>query len=622
MASEKPSWKQRFTHQQLERKRYMDRIGQRRTRMHLKRTVTALEERLSLLLEQQPDILIQQLMAENEMLQASLSNMESRMGMILQCSRESLEESANWNTSTAVAGTNTAASASASSSASTNAAPPAIYAPKTGRQQSRAIQSPNPGEVKTMCDIGVQTDRDLAWETASLAGTLPFFDHVLFHGVSSLPWKESSLPASDFWPTARTELVETILSWKFRGQHGLGFEFLLKCCGLEQAPVSLNLLEIRRRILSKNFWEYIHDRLLKPDHLGGPSRLDLETQSWQPLTSLECEQRAVALCACEVTTRWRKLFRSETECIAMYWSLYTYFLFLSVPSEENLLSCPPWLWPTRSQLTCEHPGFIDFLIWPALRDKLISTWHQYKVKSLSIEFVRHFEIQSCGSLKDQTLLRVKEDLSGLDLDPRFKTIIYELENWTLNDSFGLEFPDLLPCASERSSSSSPDDSTHAPSTVEANDGIHNEAQVQHGPEGSFMGPDLVSANSTTNTLLQHNSGVTGPESPTRSHRTPSFNSWTCDRDSMGIPGAHTPQITDALPELPLSEGSLKEPKELELPDASVFPSGFHMDDGAFFPHTSFQEGSLSDWCQHIIFDGLQTGTRGNMDGGLAQNSWF
>ncbi|RMD44880.1 hypothetical protein DV735_g351, partial [Chaetothyriales sp. CBS 134920] len=51
------------------------------------------------------------------------------------------------------------------------------------------------------------------------------------------------------------------------------------------------------------------------------------------------------------------------------------------PSEENYLRLPEWMQPTETQLDTPHPAWLDFIHWPAMRDKMIANYHDFPFDS-------------------------------------------------------------------------------------------------------------------------------------------------------------------------------------------------------------------------------------------------
>ena len=87
-------WKERYTEEQLEKKRLADRLSQQRLRRESKRAVADLEERLELSIRGEHATLIRRLLNENSMLRSVVSHYRSRLGDIMVLSQECLDHDA------------------------------------------------------------------------------------------------------------------------------------------------------------------------------------------------------------------------------------------------------------------------------------------------------------------------------------------------------------------------------------------------------------------------------------------------------------------------------------------------------------------------------------------------
>lgn len=206
----RPNWKSRFSEKQLERKRFTDRLSQRRSRQQTKRDVVELEEKLRLAVEGNDNDLIHGLMQENAALRASLERFQSKMESIALSSRQCLEESEE------------------------ESADP--YAPRSDDKNSkervrspRKAHSSKPEQRKAARD---PLSRDLCASDA-----LPSHvekKSIIFRAAVVIGWDlrvENQLSVDT--------LVELIVAWKVEQGHGLGFDFLVEHLNLDEAPTSL-----------------------------------------------------------------------------------------------------------------------------------------------------------------------------------------------------------------------------------------------------------------------------------------------------------------------------------------------------------------------------------------------
>jgi hypothetical protein len=186
-------WKDRFTPRQLERKRKVDRVGQRRTREQLKKSVTELTARVELLTQGQDNIIVDRLIAQNEELNSKFMDIKTRLTSIQELSNHPLSGEGDSNG---------------------ESPPPA----RSARSVSRLAL----GELATR-----NTERKVD------VSKLPFFNSV---NLVRSPRSETGTLGHD--PNTETippqELVDMIMSWKINAQHGLSFEFLMACSGFDR----------------------------------------------------------------------------------------------------------------------------------------------------------------------------------------------------------------------------------------------------------------------------------------------------------------------------------------------------------------------------------------------------
>ncbi|KAJ5350810.1 hypothetical protein N7541_008537 [Penicillium brevicompactum] len=87
--AQKQSWKAKFSDKQLERKRQLDRINQRRTRQQSKQSTALLKDKVDLLMQGDHKTLLERMMAENEAMRAKLNVFQAKFEHVHQISRES-----------------------------------------------------------------------------------------------------------------------------------------------------------------------------------------------------------------------------------------------------------------------------------------------------------------------------------------------------------------------------------------------------------------------------------------------------------------------------------------------------------------------------------------------------
>ncbi|KAL4784102.1 hypothetical protein BJX76DRAFT_232342 [Aspergillus varians] len=113
---------------------------------------------------------------------------------------------------------------------------------------------------------------------------------------------------------------------------------------------------------------------------------------------------------------------------------------LSEPSESNLAHLPKFMRERPSQHRIIHKPLIDFVVWPALRERLILFPHQHCSERFwsmfwtCFRFTWPYRLQDCFLQQGQTGL--------YRLSDAFTKSFYDLQNWCMTPEFFLEFPDL------------------------------------------------------------------------------------------------------------------------------------------------------------------------------------
>ncbi|RTE68470.1 hypothetical protein BHE90_017150 [Fusarium euwallaceae] len=432
-ASSKTNWKRRFTTEQLERKRLSDRLNQRRSRRESKDYIAELEKKLQSLTYGNYETLVNDLMRENDILKASLRQCRARMHKILRhATNECLNES-----NTGHAGG------------------------ETSGQHMRSL----PGSPVSLMTHG---------EKASVEGLFPeapcsFDFNSNVHGSSPKPDTPTvsiifeaarlMLPPSlrpQLSPLTREEWMQSLLSWEMFRPNNPDYSFLISHFDLEKEPACLSTETIENIIQMPNYDGHILDCLLQENDI----HYTLSTPLVDPTITIDAaerQRRAIILCVFKLIYPWQRYYKSLVEVGLVFWSMYKYFMFLIFPTESNLDELPAWLIPTPSQVVCKHPGFVDFLVWPTLRERLSLTWTHYNENQLIPPLIENFEVD----LEAHHALYLT-DVFPLSLDPKnqtiqlnrpFGTILQNLEWFKTRPEFGQLFPELMPCVNPSSSTS-------------------------------------------------------------------------------------------------------------------------------------------------------------------------
>jgi hypothetical protein len=303
-------WKDRFTPRQLERKRIIDRVGQRRTREQLKKTVAELTARVELLTQGQDNIIIDRLISQNEELNAKYIDLKARLTSIQQLS----------------------------------------HYPPGGEGQSNGESPPPEPSVQSISGPAVRKRATTTAKNATALALsqrkvdvtkLPFFNSVSLH---QSPRAETGTPGRDTDAIPSEELVDIIMSWKINALHGLSFDFLIACTGVDRIPdgpttglspvlicawryclADLITAQILKWVRRSDFSQQLYQSLSQSGEYVCPfatSECDIE----DPISEIETQRRAVLFCAFLVASLWRDIFTSTKVCHAQFWALYRYFM--------------------------------------------------------------------------------------------------------------------------------------------------------------------------------------------------------------------------------------------------------------------------------------------------------
>lgn len=80
---------------------------------------------------------------------------------------------------------------------------------------------------------------------------------------------------------------------------------------------------------------------------------------------------------CAATLNGFRPLRTWPEKIAVMYNMYVITRWLIVMNEENYMKMPWFLRPTPLQARREHPLWIDYVIWPDLREEMVREWDNF-----------------------------------------------------------------------------------------------------------------------------------------------------------------------------------------------------------------------------------------------------
>lgn len=142
--------------------------------------------------------------------------------------------------------------------------------------------------------------------------------------------------------------------------------------------------------------------------------------------------------------------RSSNEIVAIFWIVCKLFTWMAFPTLKNYLQIPPWYRPTQAQLSIAHPSYIDSLVFPLLREKLVYTHETYEtmglLKDLNSLFTVVWEPKLWLICQDTPLISLSpENPWDFQLEPSFEAAIWDLRSWRMSPEFTSIYPELASC---------------------------------------------------------------------------------------------------------------------------------------------------------------------------------
>ncbi|KAH7371321.1 hypothetical protein BKA64DRAFT_715482 [Cadophora sp. MPI-SDFR-AT-0126] len=241
------------------------------------------------------------------------------------------------------------------------------------------------------------------------------------------------------------------MAWKVRSGQCWDFGFLLshfqwqELSSLVKRGASPQNTTIKL-LTASNFYPRLLESIFGGTELDG-----LNSQDYQPLdqhwnfTGMMQQRRSAAFCAYVLVKQYRPYAASQLVSVVQFWSLLNYFIFLTFPTEENLKKIPRWLWPTKWQLRQDHPGVIDFVIWPGVRSALVQNCQTYKLPELFADLTRNFEFHDAQIWPNSVVIKASSDGTQLEIDPVFQKSMSDLRNYRVGPQFCQKYPRLAQC---------------------------------------------------------------------------------------------------------------------------------------------------------------------------------
>ena len=125
--------------------------------------------------------------------------------------------------------------------------------------------------------------------------------------------------------------------------------------------------------------------------------------------------------------------------------LYLMFLFMRWQvslSAEDYLRIPSFLRPVNIQLTKEHPAWIDYVLFPIMRDRLVKNCdaEAYLFENFFVPFTMTLNVN--WPYEDYKVLLQSPDGKELMINPVFEEHVRRLDNWSVGTALKNAFPGL------------------------------------------------------------------------------------------------------------------------------------------------------------------------------------
>lgn len=121
--------------------------------------------------------------------------------------------------------------------------------------------------------------------------------------------------------------------------------------------------------------------------------------------------------------------------LLMRWQIY--------PTLENYERLPEWLCPRASQIMTPHPAWVDYIVFPKMRDRVIANYLDYPFENWFILWTRTLCVNWPYEPTDALL--ESPDSDEVMINPVFERHIRDLNNWSVGSSFAEAFPSLAGC---------------------------------------------------------------------------------------------------------------------------------------------------------------------------------
>ena len=129
--------------------------------------------------------------------------------------------------------------------------------------------------------------------------------------------------------------------------------------------------------------------------------------------------------------------QGTTERLAAMWLICNLVRWRLCPTQEAFATLPDFLRPTEMQLTIPHPIWVDTIVWPEVRDRLIQEFDYTEFQAFRFSLGSSISLGWTGSVVE--CLSLTDTLDEYSLSVEFELHLRDLSNWTVDRTFTSEY---------------------------------------------------------------------------------------------------------------------------------------------------------------------------------------
>ncbi|RFU25260.1 hypothetical protein B7463_g11083, partial [Scytalidium lignicola] len=133
-------------------------------------------------------------------------------------------------------------------------------------------------------------------------------------------------------------------------------------------------------------------------------------------------------------------WQSKAHRIAIMLIKQRLMTYLINPTKANLDRVPPFLRPRPSQEHIAHPLIIEFLIWPALRERLVFHHQRYSDGTFSRAYSLYLRFH--WPFPDSYILVKYPDCNCYRVSELFERYAFDVKNWAMTEEFFQEMEEM------------------------------------------------------------------------------------------------------------------------------------------------------------------------------------